>query len=838
MMALMRAFHQFASIFLAMIKEQVGEGVPPSLNKNRGKVTLLSVESAHQRHHSIGFVPSNSLSRSLNNSSLLSQSFNNIPKRNATETQLSASSLLNGRDSLLSRSPLRRSRSSLGLSKEFNEQHGNERNLGWEFASPPLLKPLPLTDAFPRRKNAAVQSFVDREGNFEWKIPEEFRMEWTIVFQQLQNDDYIPTSQMVRILFKTSDLDEDQISAAVVLADLNGDARLDCEEFVLARFLVQALSQGQSIPTPLPKTLFSSQKLEEDLQTEFSFSLFPSKLNSPRLEYSKAPPQSPAISIQNSYEEMPQVYSARQTKPLRNLAPLALFQDEENEGKREENEVDTVFTTRSVTNVVITAVVNDHNSSKSEEKKADSIFRSSSTSVSELMNQFNKNGDHLGKQLVEYSPEGCEPSEAQVSFTRDHKGEKLVLSGTIDGLIQCLASEQNMALGLEYTEILMITHTHFTTSQNFLKRLVYQYFEVENGELSEEQKRSNQIFQFRIINFIRKWIEAMPKQFQNVEVQLELDNFVSQLKHSPQESKNKCGTILENSLILIEEEEEKEKEDKKAAEKKIKSMSSSRLQFMDISPRELAKQMTLFDHNLFSSIPSTELMHKGWEKGEGSNRFSARMEQVTYWTAKEIVEVSGLKNRTTVLTQVLKLAECLLELKNFYSLYAIYLALSLLAIERLKKTWKSLPSRYVAVWSKISELLAPVKNFLNYRRLWNASSLPKIPTPTIFQKDLLFIEDGNPDEDENGLINFEKLVMLGRTMNSIREAQKSTFPFAYNHKIHEFLIEGMIPLSSSDLLNKSKQCEPNQESPSLGRSLGNRARGLSVKARLSAILTE
>lgn len=61
---------------------------------------------------------------------------------------------------------------------------------------------------------------------------------------------------------------------------------------------------------------------------------------------------------------------------------------------------------------------------------------------------------------------------------------------------------------------------------------------------------------------------------------------------------------------------------------------------------------------------------------------------MTYWAASEIVLTPELKHRTAVLCHLLQLSDHLLELRDYFAVMAIYLGLSLNAIDRLKQTWK------------------------------------------------------------------------------------------------------------------------------------------------------
>eukprot|EP01117_Protostelium_nocturnum_P019247 TRINITY_DN829_c0_g1_i2.p1 TRINITY_DN829_c0_g1~~TRINITY_DN829_c0_g1_i2.p1 ORF type:complete len:497 (+),score=178.75 TRINITY_DN829_c0_g1_i2:242-1732(+) len=324
---------------------------------------------------------------------------------------------------------------------------------------------------------------------------------------------------------------------------------------------------------------------------------------------------------------------------------------------------------RATSSVVKLSSLFDLNKSSSLDPDKDFIFNS----------RENFNGNK-----IYYSPAGSLPSNAELSYSRTNNGEKVILSGTVDGLIDCLSSVQRLGNGQEYKEVLILTHPHFTTSLNFLGKLLNKFKDptLEAKDAKEEEKQLNRAFQLRIINTIRKWVEMIPDDFEDAVLMQTLFQFIEDLKQSGDSAKNKCGTMLEKTwhkvtIGMIPKPLEKSP----SLTKKAKTLSS-------FSIDTIACQMTLLDYELFKKIPPSELLRKRWFKGEASKAFSGRMEAVTYWVATEIVRSSGLKGRVTQINFFLKLSEALIEHRNFFSLTSIYLGLSLLSIERLTKTWR------------------------------------------------------------------------------------------------------------------------------------------------------
>jgi son of sevenless-like protein len=110
----------------------------------------------------------------------------------------------------------------------------------------------------------------------------------------------------------------------------------------------------------------------------------------------------------------------------------------------------------------------------------------------------------------------------------------------------------------------------------------------------------------------------------------------------------------------------------------------------------------------------------------------------------EIVAVESLTKRASMLKRFIKIAEHLMALNNFNSLFAMYCGLGGNPIHRLKKTWAELPAKTVAKWEEIKALFKIDKNSANFREVLRKAVCPAIPYLGLFLGDLTFMEDGNP----------------------------------------------------------------------------------------------
>lgn len=127
---------------------------------------------------------------------------------------------------------------------------------------------------------------------------------------------------------------------------------------------------------------------------------------------------------------------------------------------------------------------------------------------------------------------------------------------------------------------------------------------------------------------------------------------------------------------------------------------------------------------------------------------------------------------------------------------------------------QNIPSRFLQIWKKVSDLMNPGSNFAVFRRVWKEADLPKIPIPSIAQKDMMFIADGNDNFRDGGtLINFEKLQLSGRIVHQWRCCQQAPYCLKEVPEIQQYLAKDLFALKSEEITQIAKRCEPPEESP-------------------------
>jgi len=132
---------------------------------------------------------------------------------------------------------------------------------------------------------------------------------------------------------------------------------------------------------------------------------------------------------------------------------------------------------------------------------------------------------------------------------------------------------------------------------------------------------------------------------------------------------------------------------------------------------------------------------------------------VSYWVASEICSVENVRQRGALIEKFIEVAKHCHEYKNFNTTISVVSGLSLAAVRRLKRSWEHVNEKSVKAFDKLSKLMSPTNNHINYRRaLSNVNRRETlVPYFGVFMRDLTFFNDGNQKALKNGLLNFSKL---------------------------------------------------------------------------------
>jgi hypothetical protein len=127
--------------------------------------------------------------------------------------------------------------------------------------------------------------------------------------------------------------------------------------------------------------------------------------------------------------------------------------------------------------------------------------------------------------------------------------------------------------------------------------------------------------------------------------------------------------------------------------------------------------------------------------------------------------------------------------------------------------FQELPDKYKQIYQDLEEFLTSFQNYKNYRREIDKADetiTPTLPYLGVFLRDLLFLEDGNSDRLENGMVHFQKMSMVANLIAKIQQFQRHPYNLKAVEEIQAYFQrqqDGLI-LDEDTLFEYSKIYEP------------------------------
>jgi RasGEF domain/RasGEF N-terminal motif len=171
-----------------------------------------------------------------------------------------------------------------------------------------------------------------------------------------------------------------------------------------------------------------------------------------------------------------------------------------------------------------------------------------------------------------------------------------------------------------------------------------------------------------------------------------------------------------------------------------------KVELLSLQPLEVAQQMSLIEFALFRAIQPHECLPRGSRgKAPSVEAIISRFNLVSNWVATEVLMPTSTKQRVAVLKHFVQVALKCRALNNFNTLLEITAGLNMAPVRRLKKTWLSLPSKWLQVLADLETLMDNKQNFKAYREALRSCKRPALPYFGIFLRDITFVDVGNPD---------------------------------------------------------------------------------------------
>lgn len=381
----------------------------------------------------------------------------------------------------------------------------------------------------------------------------------------------------------------------------------------------------------------------------------------------------------------------------------------------------------------------------------------------------------------------------------DADGVQLVSGASLYKIIQRITFAQYP--DPSFVTTFLLTYRLFLSPLEVLDLLILRFDTPPPPESDEAAflKTTQLHIRLRVINVLKQWLTHYFHDFRSEPALLDrLGRFIDDVLNP-----EALVTASEQLKLLIEKKqsENADKTQEKAFQfstlppTPILPVKLKRpLKLLDLHPLEVARQLTLIEHNLYRTITPCECLRQRWTSKDKATlapniiALIDRFNKVSRWCCSEIVREKDLKSRAVILNRFILIASQCRELNNFNGVMEIMAGLQNAAAYRLKKTWNLLPNKTWDIWEELTHLMSSEDNFRVFREALHKINPPCIPYLGVFLTDLTFIEDGNPDFLRPDLINITKLRYGARVIQDIKQYQQTPYCLEPVPFIHDWLM--------------------------------------------------
>jgi hypothetical protein len=391
---------------------------------------------------------------------------------------------------------------------------------------------------------------------------------------------------------------------------------------------------------------------------------------------------------------------------------------------------------------------------------------------------------------------------------------------TLDKLIERVTYHSNYDNAYLYA--FLLTYRSFTTPHELMDKLVNRYnIPPPKKDISKQEfavwyrEVLNQV-RLRVTQVVKYWIENHFYDFDD-DLLKKLQDLIALME------KTEGHSYAKQLLRALE----KKQQDKKAGlqftvtsippivlpKGFLKGKPDGGIKHvLDWPSKEIARQLTLIEFNMFREIRPKECLNQSWnkknreEKAPNIFKMIAWFNTVSRWAASQIVQQQDIKVRVKILGKIIDIAqECRL-LNNFNAIFELISGVNNASVYRLKKTWEILKPASRKQFDELQALISQDNNFRTFRNAIINLKPPCIPYIGVFLTDLTFIEDGNPDILNNKL-NFIKRRKLAMLIRDLQTYQQTPYEL---HEVAELQIplQAIKPPSEEELYKESLVREP------------------------------
>lgn len=245
---------------------------------------------------------------------------------------------------------------------------------------------------------------------------------------------------------------------------------------------------------------------------------------------------------------------------------------------------------------------------------------------------------------------------------------------------------------------------------------------------------------------------------------------------------------------------------------------SRSLDVLEVSPRDLARELTLLDFELFKRIMPLELTDQSWkrqpEKSANVVAFIQAFNDRAQWVAGELLARTKINERTTMKEKFIDTAFECLKLENFHTTFAIMAAMTQHAVHRLKDLQGALGPPHERIAEQLRTLTSSSDNYKTYRAIFKSAlqnNRTCLPHLGVTLKNLTLYQASTPYEQQHKVIDINRLVLVASEITHIEECTKRDYIFSPDPELRRKVrraLEKFAGKTDDELIARSMALEP------------------------------
>ncbi|OHT15169.1 RasGEF domain containing protein [Tritrichomonas foetus] len=349
-------------------------------------------------------------------------------------------------------------------------------------------------------------------------------------------------------------------------------------------------------------------------------------------------------------------------------------------------------------------------------------------------------------------------------------------------------------VNIEFQKQFLMLFPSFATPSQVLAAIFQRFFaDLTDPYCNIPSQKKFKNVRDRIIRILSTWMKLTSYQFTD-QMLIAITDFTNYIK----EDKN---LTLQSQILNASVERVKGKRDNVEYTYKseppapiLPNLLEDKWTILNISPIEIARQVTLHHSEIFRNIGVMELLSAIWgqRKGGGSENVDSltkHFDLFSRYVQFSIVNGKNPSTRAKIFQWWVEVAIAFREMNNFHGVYAVICGITHRSVERMTDTMKQalkMTKKLKRQFEELKELCDFSRDYANYRPVIAAAIEPCIPFIGCFQKDLIYVQEGFPN-NINGLTNFKKCAACISLIKQIERFQNERYSFIPNKKILELI---------------------------------------------------